>query len=81
MKVMGISAIYQKPNTSKKNVAHKIYPYLLKDKIIDVSNDVWCADITYIPLKVGFMYLINIGIMIRRSFLAKYYPVFMIKII
>ena len=60
MKVIGISAIYQKPNTSKKNIAHKIYPYLLKDKIIDVSNDVWCADITYIPMKKGFMYLVAI---------------------
>lgn len=60
MKVMGISAIYQKPNTSKKNIAHKIYPYLLKDKIIDISNDVWCADITYIPMKRGFMYLVAI---------------------
>jgi putative transposase len=50
MKAMGISAIYQKPNTSKKNIAYKIYPYLLKDKIIDISNDVWCADITYMSL-------------------------------
>ena len=60
MKVMGISAIYQKPNTSKKNIAHKIYPYLLKDKKIDMSNDVWCADITYIPMKRGFIYLVAI---------------------
>ena len=60
MKVMGISAIYQKPNTSKKNIRHKIYPYLLRDKTIDISNDVWCADITYIPMKRGFMYLVAI---------------------
>ena len=44
MKMMDIYAIYQKPNTSKKNIIHKIYPYLLRDKTIDISNDVWCAD-------------------------------------
>ena len=61
MKVMGISAIYQKPNTSKKNITHKIYPYLLKDKIIAISKDVWCADITYLPMERGFMYLVDVN--------------------
>jgi len=58
MRVMGISAIYQKPNTSKKNSQHKIYPYLLRDKVISKANEVWCSDITYIPINRGFMYLV-----------------------
>ena len=45
MKVMGIGAIYQKPNTSKKNIAHKICLHLLKDRTIDISNDVWYTNI------------------------------------
>ena len=60
MRIIGISAIYQKPNTSKKNSQHKIYPYLLRDKIISKSNEVWCSDITYIPMNRGFMYLVAI---------------------
>ena len=60
MKMMGIYAIYQKSNTSKKNIVHKIYPYLLRDKTIDISNDVWCADITHISIKRRFMYLVAI---------------------
>jgi putative transposase len=60
MRIIGISAIYQKANTSKKNSQHKIYPYLLRDKIISKSNEVWCSDITYIPMNRGFMYLVAI---------------------
>jgi len=60
MKIMGISAIYQKPNTSKKNSQHKIYPYLLRDKLISKANEVWCSDITYIRMNRGFMYLVVI---------------------
>lgn len=58
MRIMGTSAIYQKPNTSKKNNQHKVYRYLLKDKIINKANEVWCSDITYIPMNRGFMYLV-----------------------
>lgn len=58
MRIMGISAIYQKPNTSKKNSQHKIYPYLLRDKVISKANEVWCSDITYIRMNRGFMYLV-----------------------
>jgi putative transposase len=54
---MGIHAVYPKPRTSKKNPKHKIYPYLLRDITIDHTNQVWCTDITYIPLARGFMYL------------------------
>jgi putative transposase len=60
MKLMGLSAIYQKPNTSIPNVQHKIYPYLLRGVRIDRPNQVWCADITYIPMPRGFLYLVAI---------------------
>ena len=54
---MGIDAIYRKPNTSKRHPAHPIYPYLLRNLTITRSNHVWAADITYIPMKRGFVYL------------------------
>lgn len=60
MKLMGLSAIYQKPNTSKPHPQHKVYPYLLRDMTIDRPNQVWCADITYIPMRKGFLYLVAI---------------------
>lgn len=59
-KLMGIRAIYPKPNTSKPGKDHKIFPYLLKNMTIDKVNKVWEIDITYIPMKRGFMYLIAI---------------------
>ncbi len=52
--------IYQKPNTSRPNKAHKIYPYLLGDMHSTKANHVWCADITYIPMRKGFLYLVAI---------------------
>ncbi len=58
MRQMGIEAIYPKPKTSKRNPENKIYPYLLRKLKIDRLNQVWCADITYIPLARGFMYLV-----------------------
>lgn len=60
MRVMGIEAIYQKPNTSKGNPDHKAYPYLLRGLTIERSNQVWCADITYIPMAKGFVYLVAV---------------------
>lgn len=57
MKRMGIEAIYRKPNTSKKNPKYLIYPYLLRDLTVTRPNHVWAADITYIPMKRGFIYL------------------------
>jgi putative transposase len=58
--IMGIEAIYPKMNLSKRNHAHKVYPYLLNDIDITHPNQVYCADITYIRLKQGFVYLVAI---------------------
>jgi len=60
MRKMGLCAIYQKPNTSKSFPGHKIYPYLLKGMTIDHPNQVWCADVCYIPMRRGFLYLVAI---------------------
>lgn len=60
MRTMRLEAIYPKPNTSKPNMEHKIYPYLLRDVEIKHPNHVWSTDITYIPMKGGFMYLVAI---------------------
>jgi len=60
MQLMGLSVIYQKPNTSKPHPQHKIYPYLLRGLTIDRPNQVWCSDISYIPLRRGFLYLVAI---------------------
>ena len=57
MKRMGIRALYRKPNTSKRHPAHPVYPYLLRHLTITRSNHVWAADITYIPMQRGFVYL------------------------
>lgn len=57
MKKMGIEAIYRKSNTSRRNFAHKVYPYLLRNLTIDRVNQVWAMDITYLPMKRGFLYL------------------------
>ena len=57
MKKMGIEAIYRKTNTSRRNQAHRIYPYLLRNLAIDRPNQVWAMDTTYIPMRRGFVYL------------------------
>ena len=57
MKLMGWQTLYRKPNTSWKNAEHKIYPYLLKELKITHANQAWGIDITYVPMKKGFMYL------------------------
>ena len=60
MRLMGIAAIYQRPNTSKPSPGHKVYPYLLKGVTVSQVNQVWGADITYIPMAHGFLYLVAI---------------------
>jgi putative transposase len=60
MKKMGLEAIYPKPNLSKGDTREQKYPYLLKNKVITSCNQVWATDITYIPMKKGFLYLVAI---------------------
>ena len=57
---MGIMAIYRKPNLSIRNTEYSVYPYLLRGLTISRPNQVWCADITYIPMQKGFVYLVAI---------------------
>jgi putative transposase len=60
MRLMGLESVAPKPNTSKPNEGHPVYPYLLRGVTIDRPNQVWAADITYIPLARGFAYLVAI---------------------
>ena len=60
MRLMGLETIYQAPRTSAPHPAHRIYPYLLGGMAIEAPNRVWCADITYIPVQRGFLYLVAI---------------------
>lgn len=60
MRLMRMVPIYQEPKTSKKHPEHKIYPYLLRGLAISRPNQVWCTDISYIPMRRGFLYLVAI---------------------
>ena len=60
MRTMGLQAIYWRPRTSRRAPGHKVYPYLLKGMEITRPNQVWAADITYIPMARGFLYLVAI---------------------
>jgi putative transposase len=60
MRLMGLEAIYPKPKLSKSSPEHKKYPYLLKNLVIDHPDQVWCADLTYIRMLHGFVYLVAI---------------------
>ena len=70
MQQMGIEALYRKPNTSRRHAAHPIYPYLLRNLSIDRPNHVWATDITYIPMRRGFVYLVAIVDWYSRRVLA-----------
>ena len=70
MKRMGIAAIYRRPNTSKPEPGHKIYPYLLRNVPIVRPNQVWAMDITYIPMARGFAYLAAVIDWFSRKVLA-----------
>jgi putative transposase len=70
MKRMGIEAIYRRPNTSKPEPGHKIYPYLLRNLAIDRPSQVWAMDITYIPMARGFVYLAAVVDWFSRRVLA-----------
>ena len=60
MRLMGIEALHPKARTTRPGKGHRIYPYLLKDLVIDRPNQVWATDITYIPMRRGFLYLVAI---------------------
>ena len=70
MKRMGIAAIYRRPNTSKPAPGHKIYPYLLRGVKIERPNHVWATDISYIPMRRGFVYLAAVVDVASRRVLA-----------
>ena len=60
MRQMGIEGLAPGPSTSRPKPEHKVYPYLLRELTIGRPNQVWCSDITYLPMPAGFMYLVAI---------------------
>ena len=70
MHLMGIEALYRKKRTSKRDPEHQVFPYLLRNLVIDRPNQVWCADISYIPMRHGFLYLFAVLDWATRKVLA-----------
>ena len=70
MRLMGLAPIYQRPRTSDPHPERRVYPYLLRDLAITEPNHVWCADVTYLPMRRGFLYLIAIMDWASRKVLA-----------
>ncbi len=70
MRLLGLQAILQRPRTSQPHPEHRIYPYLLRDLEITRPNHVWCADVTYIPLQRGFLYLVAVMDWASRKLLS-----------
>ena len=70
MRRLGLQAIFQRPRTSQPHPEHRIYPYLLRDLAITRPNQVWCSDVTYIPLARGFLYLVAVMDWASRKVLA-----------
>jgi putative transposase len=60
MAKIGLAPIYQRPRTTVPHPEHRKYPYLLKDLVITRPDQVWCADVTYIPMRRGFLYLVAV---------------------
>jgi putative transposase len=60
MAKMGLAPIYQRPRTTVPHPEHRVFPYLLRDLVIARPNQVWCADITYLPMRRGFLYLVAV---------------------
>ena len=70
MRRMGIQALYRKPNTSRKHPAHAVFPYLLRDTVIERANQAWALEITYIPMARGWVYLVAVLDWASRRVLA-----------
>ena len=70
MTSMGLAPIYQRPRTTVPHPEHRIYRYLLRDLVVNRPNQVWCADITYIPMRRGFLYLVAVMDWSTRKVLA-----------
>ena len=70
MAKMGLAAVYQRPRTTVPHPEHRTWPYLLRNMVIDRPDQVWCADITYIPMRRGFLYLVAIMDWASRCVLA-----------
>ena len=70
MRLMGLRSLAPGPNTTRRSPAHPVYPYLLRDLSIDRPDQVWCADVTYIPMARGFLYLVAIMDWYSRCVLA-----------
>ena len=70
MRKMGLQALYQRPSTSGPHPEHRVYPYLLRDRAVERANEAWCADVTYIPLHRGFLYLVAIQDWASRKVLS-----------
>jgi putative transposase len=70
MAKMGLAPVYQRPRTTVPHPEHRVFPYLLRDLVIDRPNQVWCADITYLPMRQGFLYLVAVMDWATRKVLA-----------
>jgi putative transposase len=70
MRVMGIEAVFPRKKTSRPAPGQRVYPYLLRDLMVERANQVWCSDITYLPLRHGFMYLVAVMDWYSRYVLA-----------
>ena len=70
MRLMGVEAAYRRPRTSVANPEHRIFPHLLRDLDISKADQVWCADITHVPVTQGFFYLVAVMDWATRHMLA-----------
>jgi putative transposase len=70
MRIMGLEGVFPGRKTSKPAPGHRVYPYLLRGLTIDRPNQVWCSDITYVPMRCGFLYLVAVMDWFSRHILA-----------
>ena len=70
MRLMGLEALYPRPRTSRPGQGHKVYPYLLRELTVERANQVWAADICYLPMARGFLYLVAVVDWYSRKVLA-----------